>query len=61
MNDDGEGKWIVKLGDSGTAQFDFEQFSVLVLPSKTAILGTTAYTAKELLEREKEQTIKSNM
>ena len=35
IGDDGEGKLIVKLGDFGTARFDFEQFSVSVLLSQT--------------------------
>ena len=65
IGDGGEGNYLVKLGDFGTARFDFEQFSVSVLPSRTsnkdAVMGTAAYTAPELLETGAKPTIQSDM
>ena len=46
---------LVKLGDFGTALFDFAQFSVSVMPAATntdnSIMCAAAYTTPELLER----------
>ena len=65
IGDGKEGNYLVKLGDFGTARFDFEQFSVSVLPSRTsnkdAVMGTAAYTAPELLERGVKPAIQSDM
>ena len=61
----GEGKWVVKLGDFGSARYNFEQFSVSVMPSATnkdsAVMCTAAYTAPELLERGAKPSFKSDM
>lgn len=35
IGDNGEGGYLVKVGDFGTARFDFKQFSILVVPSAT--------------------------
>ena len=60
-----EGKWTVKLGDFGSACYDFEQFSVSVMPSATnkdsAVMCTAAYTAPELLERGTKPSLQSDM
>ena len=60
-----EGKWVVKLGDFGGARYDFEQFSVSVMPSATnkdsAVMCTAAYTAPELLERGTKPSFQSDM
>ena len=62
IGDDGEGKYKVKLGDFGMARFDFEQFSVSILPSSNdVVMGTAAYTAPELLERGTKPSFKSDM
>ena len=62
IGDDGEGKYKVKLGDFGMARFDFEQFSVSILASNNdVVMGTAAYTAPELLERETKPSFKSGM
>lgn len=62
IGDDGEGKYKVKLGDFGMARFDFEQFSVSMLPSNNdVVVGTAAYTAPELLERGKKPSFQSDM
>ena len=61
----GEGKWVAKLGDFGAARFDFEQFSVSVMPSATntesAVMCTAAYTAPELLERGTKPSFQSDI
>ena len=60
-----EGVWLVRLGDFGAARFDFEQFSVSVMPSTTnkdsAVMCTAAYTAPELLERGAKPSLHSDM
>lgn len=62
IGDDGEGKYKVKLGDFGMARFDFEQFSVSILPSNNdVVMGTAAYTAPELLERGTKPSFQSDM
>ena len=53
VGDNGEGGYLIKLGDFGTAMFDFTQFTASVMPSATkdnAIMCTAAYTAPELFE-----------
>ena len=62
IGDDGEGKYKVKLGDFGMARFDFEHFSVSILPSNNdVVMGTVAYTAPELLERGTKPSFQSDM
>ena len=55
----------MKLGNFGGARYDFEQFSVSVMPSATnkdsAVMCTTAYTAPELLERGTKASFQSHM
>ena len=54
IGDNGQDSYLVKLGDFGTALFDFAQFSVSVMPSASnadSVMCTAAYTAPELLER----------
>ncbi|PFX32199.1 ATP-dependent DNA helicase RecQ [Stylophora pistillata] len=54
IGDNGKDGYLVKLGDFGTALFDFSQFSVSVMPSATntdSVMHTIAYTAPELLDR----------
>lgn len=55
---------MAKLGDFGTARFDFEQFSVSVLPSTAddqSLMCTAAYTAPELLARGSKPSRKSDI
>lgn len=65
ISESDEGKWVVKLGDFGAARFDFEQFSVSVIPSTTntdnAVMCTAAYTAPELLERGAKPSFQSDI
>lgn len=56
---------MVKLGDFGTALFDFAQFSVSVMPAATntdnSVMCTAAYTAPELLERGAKPSFESDV
>ena len=54
IGDNGQDSYLVKLGDFGTALFNFAQFSVSVMPSASnadSVMCTAVYTAPELLER----------
>ena len=52
VGDNGEGRYLVKVGDFGTARFDFKQCSISDIPSATnngsLAMCTAAYTAPEL-------------
>lgn len=65
LGDNGEGGYLVKVGDFGTARFDFKQFSISVIPSATntgnSAMCTAAYTAPELLERNARPSIESDI
>ena len=65
IGDNGEGGFLVKLGDFGTARYDFEQFSVSVMPTGTnadnSIMCTAAFTAPELLERGARPSLESDI
>ena len=65
VGDDGEDGLLVKLGDFGTALFDFAQFSVSVMPAATntdnSVMCTAAYTAPELLERGAKPSFESDV
>lgn len=64
IGENGNGGYVAKLGDFGTARFDFEQFSVSVLPSTAddqSLMCTAAYTAPELLARGSKPSRKSDI